>query len=341
LQSNIQRVKKFFLLFIVALFLASALSAQVTVDSDSVKTDTPVLKKETIRKDSAAKKIIQKKDTVNIIRDSSVKAKIDTIIGVKNKRSLIFPSEIILFKSTLKENPYFNFYGKIKVQDIQVHRASSTDGLFYLILGLCFYFAFIRLLFWKYINNLFSLFFRASMRQQQIREQALQTPLPSLLLNILFVFSLGLYLCFLVRYYQFAQQTDFWILYAYCAVAMLAVYVSKFGILKICGWVFNITKASDNYIFIVFLINKIMGIGLLPFLTIIAFSNHLVVDIAITLSLAMIVILFIYRFIACFGTLRSEIKLNVFHYFLYLCAFEIAPLLLIYKVVLSFLEKAY
>jgi hypothetical protein len=51
--------------------------------------------------------------------------------------------------------------------------------------------------------------------------------------------------------------------------------------------------------------------------------------------------LFIYRFIISYTPIRNEIKLNRFHFFIYLCAFEIAPLLLIYKVLLIFVERSY
>ncbi len=330
---------KFLLLFIVSFFLTATLAAQV-VDSGSIKKDSPIIQPKQVVKDTLIKKNVPKKDTSNVKKDSSAHIKSDTAIA-SVKKNLIIPSSVSLSKNTLLQNRYYNFYGKIKLQDIEVHKGSSTDGLFYLLVGLCFYFGLIRLFFWKYLNTLFALFFRASMRQPQMREQALQTPLPSLLLNILFILTSGLYACFFIRYYHFAGQTEFWILYVYCILAMVVIYLTKYSLLKICGWVFNITKGADNYIFIVFLVNKILGIAFLPFVILIAFSGPITIDISITISLVMIFILFIYRFIACFGTVRSQIKLNVFHYFLYLCAFEIAPLLLIYKIVLSFLDKAY
>jgi hypothetical protein len=333
-------VTKFFLLSFLFIFLSTNLSAQNAADSDSVKKIAPVLKEEVPAKDTVMIKIIPKKEVLKIERDSATSIKTDTAIYVK-KKNMAMPSQVFLFKNTLLQNAYFNFYGKIKVQDTQVHKVPPTDGLFYLILILCFYFAFIRLFFGRYLNNIFSLFFRASMRHQQIREQALQAPFPSLLLNILFDLSSALYASFFIRYYKLAEQIDFWLLYIYCLLAMLSIYLAKFALLKICGWIFNISRAADNYIFIVFLVNKVLGIGLLPFLALIAFSDPISVDIAITVSIVLIIILFLYRFIACFGTIRAEIKINVFHYFLYLCAFEIAPLLLIYKVVLSFLKKAY
>jgi hypothetical protein len=54
----------------------------------------------------------------------------------------------------------------------------------------------------------------------------------------------------------------------------------------------------------------------------------------------MIGALFIYRFSTAFNYIRKEIKISIFHFFIYLCAFEITPLVLIYRVLLAYLEKA-
>ena len=82
-----------------------------------------------------------------------------------------------------------------------------------------------------------------------------------------------------------------------------------------------------------------LGIFLLPFLILITFSGPEAREIYITISVVMVFILLIYRVIAAYRPVRNEIKLTPFYFFLYLCAFEIAPLLLIYKVLLSYLEK--
>ena len=195
--------------------------------------------------------------------------------------------------------------------------------------------------FGKYLSNLFTLFFRVSMRQQQIREQVLQSPLPSLLFNVLFLITGGLYACFLIKYYHFAEKTEFWLLFLNCSGLLLIVYLIKFILLKFAGWVFNIQRATDTYIFIVFLTNKILGIFLLPILVMFSFSSNWAMQVWVTLSLAMVFVFYAYRFIATYGPVRKEIKVNGFHFFLYLCAFEILPLLLIYKVLLRYLEKAY
>ena len=106
-------------------------------------------------------------------------------------------------------------------------------------------------------------------------------------------------------------------------------------------WIFNINRAAENYLFVVFMTNKIIGIFLLPFLVLIAFSGSFLIEVGITLSLIMISLFYVYRFIAAYSTLHKEIKISGLYFFLYLCAFEIAPLLLIYKVLVNYLEKAY
>jgi hypothetical protein len=221
------------------------------------------------------------------------------------------------------------------------HQPDSKDSLFYLIVAILFYFALIRIFFEKYFSNLLTLFFRVSLRQQQIREQVLQTPLPSLLLNILFVISAGLYACFLLHYSRWGAGVNFWILYLNCMALLAAIYLVKYVVLKFIGWVFSISRATDLYIFIVFLVNKMLGIFLLPFLIVIIFSGQEWREVFITISLAMVFVLLAYRVLASYRPVRNEIKLTPFYFFLYLCAFEIAPLLLIYKVLLTYLEKVY
>jgi hypothetical protein len=251
------------------------------------------------------------------------------------------PPMLSFWQKVLSANPVFNFTGIPVVNPFEIHRSNSKDSLFYLLVAILFYFALIRIFFEKYFDNLMTLFFRVSLRQQQIREQVLQTPLPSLLLNILFVVSGGLYACFLLHYSRIGDGVRFWVLYAWCMLLLGSIYLVKFMVLKFVGWVFSISRATDIYIFVVFLVNKMLGIFLLPFLILITFSSVDAREIFITISLAMVFVLWIYRALAAYRPVRNEIKLTPFYFFLYLCAFEIAPLLLIYKVLLTYLEKVY
>src|SRR6185369_2601974 len=130
---------------------------------------------------------------------------------------------------------------------------------------------------------------------------------------------------------------DFWFPFLYCSLTIAAVYIVKYIILKFTGWVFNMREAANTYAFIVFLVNKLLGMFLLPLLILMAFSRPSWATPLRTLSYVLIFCFFAYRYIVSFSPVRREVKVSPFHFFMYLCAFEIAPLLLIYKVLLSIL----
>jgi len=353
-------VRKFCVYLFLLLFFFNNLSAQTTQDS-VVSHDSATARPLNPAKDTSAKLEIPKKHVVHRKSDSLSKMAADSThlnkketvsVGSVHLLNLTDSSHSISEKShahftafsitkILSDNPYFNFLGESIRENVEIHMEESYDGMFYLLMGVLFYFALIKVVFGKYLSNLFSLYFRVSMRQQQIREQVLQAPLPSLLMNALYIIVVGLYGTFLTRFYHLAEKTDFGILFLNFAALLCIIYLVKFLLLKSLGWIFNIQRATDTYIFIVFLTNKILAIFLLPFLIMLSFSATLLNEIAVTLSLVMIIMFFLYRFIASYAPIRKEIKMNVFHFFLYICAFEIAPLLLIYRMLLAYLEKAY
>jgi Domain of unknown function (DUF4271) len=220
-----------------------------------------------------------------------------------------------------------------------IREVKGKEMLFYLLVLLFIAFAVLRRAFPKYFNDLFRLFFRTTIKQRQIREQLMQTPLPSLMLNGFYMLSAGLYIAFLMQHFGLDPVGNFWLMFLYCALGLSTAYFIKYAGLKICGWLFNLEEAADSYIFIVFIINKMIGVLLLPFLLVLAFSLGDVYSTGLTLSWCMVGAMLGYRIILTYGAIRNQVKVNPFHFFLYLCAFEIAPLLLVYKALLIFLRQ--
>jgi hypothetical protein len=295
-------------------------------------TVSPVNRVDSIRVDT-----LRLKDSARIADSTRVAeiAKInkDSLNAIKAKASMA------RFQNLLLSNPYYRFRNPALDLRAEPRKTENFEGIFYYLLGLIFFFALIRLIFNKYLDNMVSLFFRVTMRQQQVRDQLLQTPLASLLLNIFFVVSAGTFLAFLARYYHLVDNISIWLLLAYSVGFIAALYTGKYIFLKVVGWLFNVEKATDMYIFIVFLVNKILGIVLIPFIVILALKRSGTQEFFVHLSLILIGFLFLYRFFISYRPVRNEIKVNKFHFFLYLCAFEVTPLVLIYKVLLSIVER--
>lgn len=237
------------------------------------------------------------------------------------------------------DNPFLRMKKPPVYLIISERQREDKDAMFYLFAGLLLFLSFIKVVFPRYFANVFRLFFQPSFRQKQTREQLAQAALPSLLLNLFFVFSGGAYMALLISFYN-VLDVSFWLLFLNSSLLLLILYVGKYLFMTFAGWVFQIKQAADTYAFVVLLINKILGVLLLPFILVIAFSRQQIIPYAITISLLLIGLLFVYRYFISLGTVRREVKASVFHFLFYVCAFEVIPLLLIYKTLIIYLDKS-
>lgn len=235
------------------------------------------------------------------------------------------------------KHPFYQFKNPVRRRESIRVRTDGKEHLFYSVAGLLLFFALLRNAFARYLQDLFRLFFRSSLKQRQAKEQLMEAYLPSLLLNLLFIFSGALYLNLILKRFHLGLNFPFWLLFLYCAAGLAAVYLVKFITLKICGWIFRVGDATDTYTFIVFTTNKVIGIALLPFLILLAFSSGTVLQVGLTLSFLLIGGLFLYRYFLSYTSVQRQVKLSLFHFLLYLSAFEILPLLLINKLLFHFL----
>lgn len=301
----LQAVK--YLLIIVTFFLHGVVAAQSTPDSlnriDSVLVDTAV----------SGQPI---KDTIRPV--------------LKHP----FTSDSFLYQNRL----FFSFTNPVRYT-ISEKPWQGREGVFYSIIVLLIVFALLKNSFARYLADLFSSYFRTSVRQRQIKDQLLQSPLPSLLFNVFFDISGGIFLSLIFQHFHLGSQYPFWMFTAYCTSGIAFIYGGKFLMLKLFGWVFQMTAATDTYIFIVFSTNKIIGVMLLPFIVLLAFTYGNLNAAAVTLSLVAIGALFAYRYFLSFISINRLFNINFFHFFIYLTAFEVLPLLLINKLLFSFLRE--
>jgi hypothetical protein len=239
------------------------------------------------------------------------------------------------FKYT--RHPYYSFTNPTRYT-VSTRQWQGKEAIFYAIIGLLIFFAFIKNGFYRYIQDLLKIFFRTTVRQRQIKEQLVQSPLPSLLLNLFFLLSIGMFLALLAQQIGLGLEYNFWILFLYCVLALMAIYGGKFIVLKFVGWALQVSDATEAYIFIVFATNKIIGMALLPFLIVLAFTYGVVSQVAVTVGVSVILGLLAYRYFLSYVTIHRQIKISFFHFLLYLCAFEITPLLLINKLLFRFLS---
>jgi len=325
-------VKKILYLSAIQLFFCFGISAQ-TDTSPTISPDSLKVKDTTRIKDTTqVRKVVHTNPDTTLIQKPYI---IQISKRPLDKEWKLDPSARIDWQ-ILWHHPYFGFNAVPVILRSEKKIFEGKELLFYSILLLILFYALLRNAFPKYFNDLFRLFFRTTMKQRQIREQLMQTPFPSILLNIFFVLSAGLYLSFLIVHYKLNPLDNFWLLFFYCVIGLSGIYLVKFLGLKVIGWVFNLKAAADSYLFVVFIINKMAGLLLLPFLVLLAFTSGNLNMVGLTLSYIVLGGLLAYRFILTYTVVRNQVRVKPFQFFLYLCAFEIAPLLLVYKLLLIY-----
>lgn len=230
-------------------------------------------------------------------------------------------------------------FDKTPVAYAEVERAdvSSSFNFYYLIFLLAFL-GVLRYVYPKYVSNLFRVFFNTSLRQSQIADQLLMAKLPSLCFNILFVLSIAFYIYLALYEWGISTTNDSWTLLALIIAGLTLMYLIKYISIRFAGWVSNARKEADSYIFIVFLVNKILGILLIAVSPLLAFSSEPINGVVYTISYIMVVVLFLMRYIRSYDTLNSRLKINRFHFLLYIIGMEILPLLLVCKATINYLR---
>jgi len=312
-----------YLLFIVAflsasLFIGTSLLAQQKPDSTSNIDTTSII------------------PSADSITKNRTQRATDSLLVLQKKKSI---RDTASYKK-LMTHPYLPMQTKPSFRINELRIAPNFDGRFYLIIGMLFYLAFIKVTFPKYFSNVFQLIFQSPIRQKQTREQLQQNNLASLFSNILFILNASIFVS-LVAVKNAWVDLSLYSCIAYSAVGFTALYLFKFLFLWLSGWLFSQGEAIGNYSFIVFLTNKVMGVFLIPAILLLAFSPVSVQDFAYNSAIIIISILFVYRYLISFSIVRASLKVSAFHFFLYLCTCEVLPMLVLYKLTMDFISGTF
>lgn len=265
-------------------------------------------------------------DTSRLQNDS---LRYDSAKSIKNQANTL--------DSFLKKNRYVNAAALPVSLTAKERTKPGKEFLFYLLGIVILLLAMFKVFYTKYFNNIFRVFFNTSLRQNQLTDLLLQAKLPSLIFNIFFVISAGLYAWLVLDHYGLLKEDNNYILIGLSILFVALIYFGKFISLKIIGWISGMSVAIDQYIFVIFLINKIIGILLIPFIVLLAFAPATWLTAIIITSFFIIGILFLLRYLRSYGLLQNQLKINPFHFILYILGMELLPILLIYKLAIEIL----
>ena len=134
------------------------------------------------------------------------------------------------------------------------------------------------------------------------------------------------------NFYKFQGWKYFQLIF----MGVLGIYFVKHIFIILIGKVFPFKKDSQLYGFTIQTFNIFVGIILIPFNLIIAFGPENTAAPLIYVGLIIIGVLALLRIFRGFLIASTYIQSNLFHFLLYLCTFEIIPILLLIKIIGNF-----
>jgi len=208
-----------------------------------------------------------------------------------------------------------------------------SDWFTIALIALVALFTWFRFFYFRIFRQLYTAYYNITTANQIVRDESVLLQRASLILSIISYMLMGLYLYQISVYFQW----DMGILqgglirFVFLSLAVAIAYSVKMIFLRFLSGVFDLEKPIALYIFNIFLMIMMIGLLLLPVNILLAYGPLEFKAWTIFISIAVISLLFLYRIFRAVVIWLGISGFSLFYLFLYLCTFEIAPLLIIWK----------
>ena len=112
------------------------------------------------------------------------------------------------------------------------------------------------------------------------------------------------------------------------------LYIGKVIVIRGLGYIFKGDSESKEYLFTIFLYNKNLGLFLFPVIIALPFVQSFAVEWLLFIGGFVVFFFYILRLLRGLKILFRK-HVSIFYMILYLCALEIFPLLMIYKLLVG------
>ncbi|OFX19343.1 MAG: hypothetical protein A2041_01745 [Bacteroidetes bacterium GWA2_31_9b] len=201
--------------------------------------------------------------------------------------------------------------------------------LSFIILG------FVRLYFNKYLQSLIKSSISFQESTTMFREKNTLMEKASLLVNLLFLSNISIFVIQLAQFFniEFGKIKHYYV-YLIVFSGLILLYIFRGLTSWFVGFVFLKEKIFKEYFHNVNIYTKNTGLFLFPIVITLQFLSYEYLAFIIYIGLAGVGVLYILLIQRSFQLINRK-NVSVFYMILYLCAFEFAPLLIIYKLLLS------
>jgi len=246
------------------------------------------------------------------------------------------------FLKSMMKNPLANIDSAITGKANLVRRGDIDKGtvrllrskwVLIIVIGLLIYTALLNILLSNDIKVVLQSFYSKQALAQTDREGGLINFWAFIGLFVLFSLCAGLFLYQLMSYNNVGDigiGKDFW-LFINLSVIISLLFGLKFLVLKFIGFVFNAGKVVSNYVSILNLTYFNLAFLLLAVSSCFSLLSGVYIQGLLIFTLVAIAVIFAWQYLRNSVSIISNIRFHKFYLFIYLCALEICPILILIK----------
>jgi hypothetical protein len=203
---------------------------------------------------------------------------------------------------------------------------------FWIILFITLYFSFAVSFYRIFLNNLSKSLMNINMMERFHRDRK-YSQLPLTIFYVLFFANLSYFICMVLNIFWEIpfELSRFGLIF----VIVIALYLAKHILLSFSDFLLQIGKEIRLYNFSVRIYGIAIGIALMPINIVFSLEYEGLETILIYIALCIIGLVLLMRFTRGLLIARPYLPLHLFHFFVYLCTVEIAPIVLIRNVFLA------
>ncbi len=199
-------------------------------------------------------------------------------------------------------------------------------GILLLLLGI------VRVSFPNEVLSIIQGFYNDRVLSQINKEDTLYSSWPFVFLYVLFGFAVGLFIYLCNRYYLgngYNQGVD---AFLGISIFVMALFVLKIIVTRFLGLIFDVQRIVREYVSILYLSYFNAALMFLPIVMVLSLVPQAQMSWIIPATLVLVLCLFIFRFAKTASGLLTNYRFSKFYLFMYLCCLEIAPVLILVRV---------
>ena len=210
-----------------------------------------------------------------------------------------------------------------------------ADWQFYILFFLLLISAYLVFVFDRALIQMLRTIIRLNFSEESFRNNELSSSILNVFMQVIFVLSLAYFSYWYLMENKIFSGPERGLLYAYCVVFFMFIYVVKNIFLWLLSIIFPFGQDISFYRFNVNVLNQALGFALIPLLFLLTYTYAGIKEYVMWFVMILFVLSLALRYARLFIIGFKYIRFYKFYFFIYFCTSEIIPNLVLIKIFYS------